>query len=555
MLMEEIKKIVAEKLAIDPKSLVYPQNHDWGDFSLPIFKLVKENNLTPELIAKELQNKILSDNDLSGILLKTEIIGSYLNFFLKPDYLADQILTDILGQKNKYGWNNFGQKEITVFEFSNVNTHKNFHIGHLRNVCFGDSMVNIFKANGFCSYPVSYINDFGIHTAKAIWSYQKAYSKNLNECYVETVKKMSDDPKVAEEVSAIMSDIEKHQGKNYSLWKKTRKISLREFNEVYKKNNIKFKKTYFESEVINNGFKIVKNLIDKKILIKSQGAIIADLEPYQLGVLPVIRTDGTALYPVADLALAAAKELNFKGLKDSYIVVDVRQSLYFKQLAKVLSLAGYKQKINHLPYEFITLPEGMMSSRSGNAIPYFDLYEKVKNCLITETKKRHADWSVKKIDKNCQALTVAILKFEMLKVSPEKIIVFDIDEAVKFDGFNALYILYGLVRIKSLLKKAKFKNNGKFNSSFLNTKIEKDLILHLAKYPEVIIQAQKKYDQSEIVKYLFELFQMFNDYYQKVKILSGDFKALTTRLTFVYTISLVAENALSILNIKPLNEI
>ncbi len=555
MLMEEIKKIMAEKLAIDPKSLVYPQNHDWGDFSLPIFKLVKENNLTPELIAKELQNKILSDNDLSGILLKTEIIGSYLNFFLKPDYLADQILTDILGQKNKYGWNNFGQKEITVFEFSNVNTHKNFHIGHLRNVCFGDSMVNIFKANGFCSYPVSYINDFGIHTAKAIWSYQKAYSKNLNECYVETVKKMSDDPKVAEEVSAIMSDIEKHQGKNYSLWKKTRKISLREFNEVYKKNNIKFKKTYFESEVINNGFKIVKNLIDKKILIKSQGAIIADLEPYQLGVLPVIRTDGTALYPVADLALAAAKELNFKGLKDSYIVVDVRQSLYFKQLAKVLSLAGYKQKINHLPYEFITLPEGMMSSRSGNAIPYFDLYEKVKNCLITETKKRHADWSVKKIDKNCQALTVAILKFEMLKVSPEKIIVFDIDEAVKFDGFNALYILYGLVRIKSLLKKAKFKNNGKFNSSFLNTKIEKDLILHLAKYPEVIIQSQKKYDQSEIVKYLFELFQMFNDYYQKVKILSGDFKALTTRLTFIYTISLVAENALSILNIKPLNEI
>jgi len=553
--MEEIKKIVAEKLAINSKSLVYPQNHDWGDFSLPLFKLAQENNVAPEVMAEELQNKILSDNDLSGILLKTEIIGSYLNFFLKPDYLANQILNDVLQYKNKYGWNNLGQKEITVFEFSNVNTHKNFHIGHLRNLCFGDSMVNIFKANGFYSYPVSYINDFGIHTAKAIWSYQKAYSKNLNECYTETVKKISDDPKVAEEVSVIMSDIEKHQGKNYSLWKKTRKISLKEFKEVYKKNNIKFKKTYFESEVINNGFKIVKNLIADGILIKSQGAIIADLENYNLGVLPFIRTDGTALYPVADLALAEVKERNFKGLKDSYIVVDIRQSLYFKQLAKVLSLAGYRQKINHLPYEFITLPEGMMSSRSGNAIPYFTLYEKIKNCLIIETKKRHDDWSDKKIEKNCQTLTVAILKFEMLKVSPEKIIVFDIDEAVKFDGFNALYILYGLVRIKSLLKKAKFKNNGKFAGSFLNTKIEKDLLLHLAKYPEVIIQARQKYDQSEIIKYLFELFQMFNDYYQKVKILSGDFKALNTRLTFVYAISLVAENALGILNIKPLNEI
>ncbi|HPT08341.1 MAG TPA: arginine--tRNA ligase [bacterium] len=555
MCLQEIKKIIAQKLDIDSQSLIYPQNHAWGDFSLPIFKLAKENNLSPDLITKKLQDKILSDKELSSILLKTEIVGAYLNFFLKPDYLANKILTDVLKYKDKYGWNNLGQKKVTVFEFSNVNTHKDFHIGHLRNICFGEAMVNIFKANGFCSYPVSYINDFGIHTAKAIWSYKRLYSKDLNKCYAETVKQMNDNPKIAEEVSLIMADIEKHQGKNYYLWKKTRSISLKEFNEVYKKNNIKFKKTYFESQVINKGFKIVKKLIDDNILVKSQGAIIADLEIYQLGVLPIIRQDGTALYPVADLALAEAKELNFKGLRDSYIVVDIRQSLYFKQLAKILSLAGYQQKINHLPYEFITLPDGMMSSRLGNAISYFSLYEKIKDCLIIETKKRHENWSDKKIEKNCQSLAVAILKFEMLKVSPAKIITFDINEAVKFDGFNALYILYGLVRIKSLLKKAKFKNNNKFNGKFLDTKIEQDLIFHLAKYPEVIIRSQQQYDQSEIVKYLFELFQMFNDYYQQVKILSGDPKVLDTRLNFIYSLSLVAINALNLLGIKPLNEI
>jgi len=198
-----------------------------------------------------------------------------------------------------------------------------------------------------------------------------------------------------------------------------------------------------------------------------------------------------------------------------------------------------------------------MSSRSGNAIPFVDLYQKVLDKLIIESKKRHPEWSNKKIKKNCEVLTIAILKFEMLKVSPKKIITFNMEEATKFDGFSALYILYGLVRIKSILKKAGFKPRGVKGIDFseLKTEYEKKISLKLAKYPDIVRRAGVDFDPSEIAKYLFELFKLFSDYYQNVKVLSAEKNIKKARLVFMGAIALVAENALGILGIDSLDEI
>ena len=555
MILERIKTIIAEELKIDKNELIYPIDNKLGDFSLPLFKMSKIKKISPEEIGFGIKEDIAKSEKLKNIVISSEVVGGYLNFFIKPSYLIKQILPEIINKKNKYGQNRLGQEDIAIFEFANVNTHKDIHIGHLRNIAFGQSICNIFSANGFRAYPVSYVNDFGIHAAKTIWSYKKNFSENLGKCYSNTVKEIEENPVVAKEVGDIMAEVENRQGTNYKIWQKTRRISLQNFNSIYKKLNVKFKKTYFESQVIDKGLEMVDSFIEKKILKKSEGAIIADLEEYKLGVLPVIRSDGTALYPVADFALAEKKFRDFKGLKNSYVVVDVRQSLHFKQLFKVLSLAGYKQNFVHLPYEFITLPDGMMSSRSGNSISFDDLYQKVFNKLVEETRLRHVDWSDKKIKNNSEKLAIAILKFEMLKISANKIITFDIEEAIKFEGFSALYILYGLVRIKSILKKGRFNNSQKINFNLLNNKLEKDLSIKLAKYPEIIIKSQKESDPSEISKYLFELFKMFNEYYQNINILQSDRDTKKARLLFIKSISQVAENALGLLGIISINEI
>jgi arginyl-tRNA synthetase len=555
MFLLKIKKDIAEELNINIDDIVYPPNSELGDFSLAVFKLAEKNNKGTSEMAIEMKEKVFDNFELKEKFSDIKIIGPYLNFFLKKDFLFSQIILEILEKADEYGYNQNRKKEMSVFEYSNINTHKDFHIGHLRNICLGDAIYRVSLANGFKAAPVSYINDFGIHVARAIWSYKKKYSDDIAKCYTNTVKEVEKNPEIIKEISSIMSDIEKRRGSNYKLWKKTRKISLKKFDDIYDKLNVKFEKTYFESELISKGLKMLVNFTKKGIFRKSEGAIIADLNEYDLGVLPIIRSDGTALYPVADLALAKEKSKNFKNLKNSFVIVDVRQSLYFKQLFKILSLAGYEQNFKHLSYEFVTLPEGMMSSRSGNAISFDELYQKVFERLFDESRKRHEDWSRDKIENNCRKLSVAILKFEMLKVSASKIISFDIKEALRFDGFNALYILYGLVRVKSILRKSSIDLKREANFELLKEKEERKIILELAKYPEMVIKTEKEKDPSEIAKYSFDLFRLFNEYYQKIKVLSDDREVQRARLALLGGISQVAENSLSLLGIESLDEI
>lgn len=556
MVLDKIKKQLASTLNIDELELSYPPTSELGDLTWPLFKVMKQESVSPEVILERVKDSLSKNKELMENISEIKIVGAYLNFFVKTDYLMSELLSNIFSEKKKYGFNNFGKQEVSVFEFSNANTHKDIHVGHIRNISLGNSIFRIYEANGYKSYPISYINDFGIHAAKAIWSFKKKYSKNLGQCYVNTVKEMEENPDLAKEIGQIMADIESRQGENYKLWKKTREISLIDFDHIYKELDVKFKKVYFESEVIDKGLEMVNEFVEKGILRESEGAVIADLEKYDLGIMPVIRSNGTALYPVADLALAAQKFRDFKNLKNSFILVDVRQSLHFKQLFKMLSLAGYKQNFVHLPYDFVTLPEGMMSSRSGNNISYHELKEKIFQKLVEESKARHPKWSNRKIRKNSEILTADIAKFEMLKISPQKIIVFNMEEATKFDGFSALYVLYGLVRMKSILKKSKVsvKYSSRVNLLGLDSVWEKNLALKLAKYPEIVRKAGVELDPSEICKYLFELTKLFNDYYQNVKVLSATSDLKKSRLVFISAVAMVMENALTLLGLKSLKE-
>lgn len=559
MILKKIKQSIGDKLAVDSSVFAYPPSNKMGDISLPLFSLSKDRGAGIQELAKSFKEKILKDSSLDGIFEKIEETGPYLNFFLDKEFLFKELASHVLNNEDNFAHNNNGQGQKVIYEYSNANTHKEIHIGHLRNIVLGDSLVRISKANGFEASSVSFINDLGINTARTVWAYKQGYSQSIGQCYSWAVSEIDKKPEIKDSISQIMLDIEKKNGENYDLWLKTRDLSMKEFEDVYFLLDIKFCKTYFESDFTKRGAEIVDDFLKKGIFKKSRGAVIADLEKYGLGVLPVVRGDGTALYAVADLALAEKKDYDFPGLKKSFIVVDVRQSLHFKQLFKILELAGYKNDFTHLAYDFVKLPEGMMSSRSGKVVLLKDLFRQVFEKLVLESEKRHEDWEDEKIKNNCKKLAVAILKFEMLKVGANKTIVFDIEEALRFDGFSALYILYGLVRMKSILRKANFKEGdrreGGFDFSLLKEELEMKLILEMAKYEEVVVRADSENNPSEIAKYLFDFLKIFNDYYQRVKILQAEDDVKNVRLIFIYTCSLVVENGLSLLGIKSLEEI
>ncbi|MCK5319911.1 arginine--tRNA ligase, partial [Candidatus Parcubacteria bacterium] len=433
--------------------------------------------------------------------------------------------------------------------------------------------------------PVSYVNDFGIHIAKTVWGLIKFYLDKkqsddiykdlkkfskyenkgalLGEIYVRANKKIEENKTAKQLVEVIMKKIESRTGKEYELWKITREWSIEQFAKIYKELGVEFEKIYYESEFIYQGQKLVKELLQKNILKKSQGAVIADLEKYDLGVLVVLRSDGTATYPVADIPLAMQKFKEYNPDASIY-VVDKRQALYFKQLFHILKSIGYKKPMIHLGYDVVKLPTGMMSSRLGNTITYEDLKEQLFVKAKQETSKRHPDWSKEKINFIVNALVLGVIKFEMLKIGQEQPIVFDIDKALSFNGFTSAYLQYAYARIKSIVGKSKVKSNqpeadrqaGKFKINFdeLSEEKEHKLILKLAKYPSAVDQAGKDFNPSEIARYLFELAQDMNDYYHEVPILKADEKIRDARLALILSVSQVIKNGLDLLGIGVVEE-
>ncbi len=561
--LEEVKKIIADKLDQKKPVFSYPPNPELGDLSLACFESAKEAGKNPTALAASWAETINQDDGLKSLVASAKSVGPYLNIYFTNDALATGVISRIKKEKGLYGNNTSGAGQRIMVEYSNGNTHKEYHVGHLRNIAYGDAVSRILDANGYISVRVSYINDFGIHTAKTIWNWKMnpAYTNQpepkgylLGKCYAEASQKLVERPEYKLEVAKIMQDIESRRGENYSLWKETRDWSIDYFASIYEELDINFVRTFYESDVIDEGLVMVKSLLEKGILKESEGAIIADLQEYDLGVLPVVRSDGTALYPVADLALAVNK-FSLYDLVESIYVVDIRQSQYFKQLFKVLELLGYQQKLVHLPYDFVTLPDGMMSSRTGNVITYRELRDKVRARLIKETKAKREDWSEEEIVQTAEKLSLAVIKFEMLKVSADKIMIFNLEEALKFEGYTACYLEYTYARLQSVLRKEGSNYfMGRVDLSLLTEPKEKELLLKLARYPESVLSANEKKNPGEVARYLFELAQVANDYYHAVNILKAEKKIKKARLALVRATVQVLANGFNLLGVPALEE-
>lgn len=542
--VDKAKKLIEKEIGSkSPINWSYPPQESLGHLSFPCFifdgnPVDKSEELTESLKKKSAVLKIFKD---------IKAVGPYLNFFFKDEIILNNETKKIARQKG-----------AVLVEFSNANTHKEYHIGHLRNISYGDSVVKILRASGQDAKAISYINDFGIHTAKTVWQLKEAKNEEKNKgawlgkLYAQASAKLHENPELKETVSQAMANIESLKGPDYKLWQKSRKWSIKYFAKIYKELDIKFDHIFYEHEVIASGLKTVKELEKKNILEMSQGALIANLEKYKLGVLPFIRSDGTALYPVADIELAKIKAKKYKAISSIY-VVDIRQSLYFKQLFKVLELSGAKEKLIHLAYEFVSLPEGAMSSRSGNIVSYPQGRQMASDRAFSETKKRHEDWSNKKISQVANELAIAALKFEMLKVGRQEEIVFSPEQALRFDGYTAVYIEYTYARLQSLKNKVKYKST-KIDWAKFPADYEIPLAWKIAKYPEAVAKAAEKFDPAEIAKYLFELAKNINDYYQKVNIIKSDKDLQSARLEILNRAGETIKEGLNLLGIKTLKE-
>ncbi len=547
------KKVKLKEEEIE-KLLEIPPSVEMGDYAFPCFSLAEKLKQEPSQVALEIREKIrgVPVTDLDDI----QTSGPYVNFFINRKSLAGKVIWEVTTKKEKFGETDLGRKEKIMIEFSQPNTHKAFHIGHIRGTLLGESLSRILEFCGGKVIRANYHGDIGMHVAKWLWCYKKYHAKEklkndeswIALIYVDAVKRLARSKKFQSEVEAINRKLGTKEDKELnSLWKKTKKISLNSFEKIYKDLNTHFDVYFFESEMEKKGIEIVDELLKKKIAKVSDEAVIINLKKYNLGVWVLLRKDKTVLYSAKDLALAEEKFKKYKINKSLY-VVGAAQSLHITQLFKTLELMGFENVKNcvFVPFSEVRFPKGKMSSRSGENILYSDFIKEMMHYSKKEIKKRNPKLSKKELEKRALKISTAAIKYSMLKQNSNRNIIFKKEDALNFEGDTGPYIQYSYARASSILRKVKTKKK-QFQIPELEPK-EFELIKKLSQFQNVVLNSYKNLNPSLIATYSYQLAQIFNEFYHACPVIGSEQEPF--RLVLIKVFRQVLKNSLHLLGIN-----
>ena len=556
-ILQEIKTAVGSGFSPAVSELMIQPESAMGDIAFPCFVLAKNLQKKPDEIATEIAAKI----GPKEFIARVQAQGPYVNFSFSSSF-GTSVLEEISSREETYGSSTTGEGKRIMVEYANLNTHKDVHIGHLRNLFLGQTLVNVLQTNGYEVIPVAYINDLGAHVAKSIWAIERFHKEEfvpkekrmdfLRDVYTEATKAVADNPSYQAEVSQVFRALEERKGPLVKVWEETWQWSVDFLHEVYDELGLTLEKWYFESELIPKTKKLIEELIQQGIVVQSQGAWIVDLEKEKLGVNLLVKTDGTLLYNAKDLALALKKEEETHPTRSLYIV-DARQSHALKQLFATLTRMKFDHELFHLSYEFVTLSDGAMASRTGNVIRYEAFRDQLIEQAYAVTQDRHPEWKKKRTETVAHGIAFAAMRFGMLRQDVEKKIVFDYHEALSFDGFSGPYLLYTYARIRSLRKKAG-RAKPSYSADALTHPYEHQLLVHLSTYPELLFELSQSYQVSRLAHYVFDLAKLFSEFYNDVPILSADKSVRAQRLGLVSAVEQVLKNGLALMAIDLIEE-
>lgn len=518
-----ISGLTVEKIASEFST---PPKVEMGHLAFPCFQYAKTLQKKPPELAQELAGLVQSQ------FAKVQVAGPYLNLFLDSKMLGQKVISEIL---NSQGLTQPAQQMAPILiEYSQPNTHKELHVGHMRNMCLGNALVRILRYTGRPVVANTYPGDVGTHVAKCLW-YMKYHNTQavpttgkgewLGKMYSLAHNKLEDERGTPQEeinrqqLTAILKELEQKKGAFYDLWKETRQWSIDLMKALYQWADVQFDVWYWESEVDSDSVQSALNLYEQGLLTKSEGAIGLDLEAEGLGFCLLVKTDGNGLYATKDVELARKKFATYNPSRSIY-VVDMRQELHFKQVFAVLKKIGFEQAdlCYHLKYNFVELPDGAMSSRKGNIVPIMELIEKMRGHVKQNYLERYKDeWSQVEIEKTADMVAHGAIKYGMNVMDPNKKIIFKMEDWLRLDGESGPYIQYSYARIQSLLNKIPL-NEKSPDFSTLETSIEKELILKLAQFNKTVENCAQNLKTSILCTYLYETAKIFNSFYHECPI-------------------------------------
>jgi len=572
---EQLNKLY--QVEVSPASITVsePKPEFEGDYTVVLFALLKTLKKKPEELGNELGQALVTDN--GALFSAFNVIKGFLNLAV-----SDSFWLNFLKENYKiagYGRQYRNGKRVMV-EYSSPNTNKPLHLGHLRNNFLGWSVAEIYKANGYEVIKTCIANDRGIHICKSMIAWQLFGNGATPEStgikgahlvghyYVlfgtELKKQMAPikERKLAELLAAgktqeqaekIMEDTKQELEKEapimqaaqqmlvdweagkpdvVELWRTMNSWVYKGFDETYRRIGSDFDKIYYESETYLLGKDLVEEGLQKKVFfLKEDGSAWVDLTADGLDQKIVRRRDGTAVYITQDIGLAEVKQNEFKCDLSVYVVGD-EQNYHFKVLKLIcqkLDIAG-ADGIFHLSYGMVELPTGRMKTREGTVVDADDILDEMireatrKRIEREEEQKakgqhKTEEMSAEELKKLDEMVGAGGLKFFLVRVDPQKRMIFNPEESIDLHGFTATFVQYAYARTQSVFRKEMY-TGGDIGTDLLP--LEKELILSLERYPEVLKQACAEMSPSVIAGYVFNVAQLFNTFYNKHSFLNAE---------------------------------
>jgi arginyl-tRNA synthetase len=565
------------------RNLIQPTRKEFdGDFTIVVFPYVKAAHKAPDLVAREIGDKICAEVDF---ITGYNVVKGYLNLSISNGFWSKYL--DELYKEDTYGRFSTRDDDPVLIEYSSPNTNKPLHLGHVRNNLLGHSVSQILMACGCPVKQVNLVNDRGIHICKSMvaWlrygngetpessgmkgdhlvgkyyvvfdQHYKAEQKSLIEQGLSEAEAAEQAP-ILLEAREMLRKWEANDPIVRQLWSQMNQWVYAGFDITYARLGIHFDKTYYESETYLLGKALVQEGLDKGVFYRHEdGSVRVNLTDEGLDEKVLLRKDGTSVYMTQDLGTAQLRYEEFHPQKMIYVVGN-EQNYHFDVLKLVLGKKLGKEfgnSIHHLSYGMVELPSGKMKSREGTVVDADDLMDSMHEEARQSTEALGKfDFSPEEADRLYEMIGLGALKYFILKVDPTKNMLFNPAESIDFNGNTAPFIQYTHARIRSLLRKAAEQGvdiNAPLPDQTIMTDLERNLIKTLYQYPQTVLAAGESFSPALIANYIYALAKEFNHFYQDTPVMrEQDASLRLLRLKICCFVAITIRNGMELLGIQ-----